>query len=129
MTETKPENLDMIDQSQPVVVLWKYKSPVYIGDLFETQTYCVSTSLPKPLLPHPHVSTTPETFLKYLLTSLKLKQTKPSLMPLFWMHICSPACWIHTNSLHRASTLQYSMILFTQRISMHASSREPWMLP
>ena len=26
----KPENLEMIDQSQPVVFLWKYKSPVNI---------------------------------------------------------------------------------------------------
>src|SRR5882724_8949514 len=59
----------------------------------------------QPLLPHPHISTTPETFLKQLLTSLKLKQTKPSHMPLFWMHICSPECWIHTSSLHRDSTL------------------------
>ena len=29
-------------------------------------------------------------------------------MSLFWMHICSPECWIHTSSLHRASTLQYN---------------------
>jgi len=30
MTETKPENLDIIERSQTVVVLWKYKSPVNI---------------------------------------------------------------------------------------------------
>src|SRR5882724_1575497 len=30
-------------------------------------------------------------------------------MLLFWMHICSPECWIHTSSLHRATTLQHSI--------------------
>src|SRR5882724_10002437 len=35
MTETKPENLEMIDQSQPVVLFWKYKSPVNILDSFK----------------------------------------------------------------------------------------------
>ena len=47
-------------------------------------------------------------------------------MPLFWMHICSPECWIHTSSLHRASTLQYSVFckdaIYVQHITVEGLS-------